>query len=137
MIFNIPSPYPKIRHVFVYGTLRKGDSNDINKLTPAPVYIGNSIIKGNMYHLGGYPGVTLGGSGHIMGEVYAITEPLERLLDGIESEYPAQANEYAKRELTIVMDEQSLACIVYEINTTYIKDKPQIMSGDWIQNREL
>ena len=72
-----------------------------------------------------------------MGEVYAITEPLERLLDGIESEYPAQANEYAKRELTIVMDEQSLACIVYEIKTTYIKDKPQIMSGDWIQNREL
>lgn len=137
MIFNIPSPYPKIRHVFVYGTLRKGDSNDITKLTPAPVYIGNSIIKGNMYHLGGYPGVILGGSGHIMGEVYAITEPLERLLDGIESEYPAQANEYAKRELTIVMDEQSLACIVYEINTTYIKDKPQIMSGDWIQNREL
>ena len=137
MIFNIPSPYPKIRHVFVYGTLRKGDSNDITKLTPAPVYIGNSIIKGNMYHLGGYPGVILGGSGHIMGEVYAITEPLERLLDGIESEYPAQANEYAKRELTIVMDEQSLACIVYEINTTYIKDKPQIMSGDWIKNREL
>lgn len=137
MIFNIPSPYPKIRHVFVYGTLRKGDSNDITKLTPAPVYIGNSIIKGNMYHLGGYPGVILGGSGHIMGEVYAITEPLERLLDGIESEYPAQANEYAKRELTIVMDEQSLICIVYEINTTYIKDKPQIMSGDWIQNREL
>ena len=137
MIFNIPSPYPKIRHVFVYGTLRKGDSNDITKLTPAPVYIGNSIIKGNMYYLGGYPGVILGGSGHIMGEVYAITEPLERLLDGIESEYPAQANEYAKRELTIVMDEQSLACIVYEINTTYIKDKPQIMSGDWIQNREL
>ena len=137
MIFNIPRPYPKIRHVFVYGTLRKGDSNDITKLTPAPVYIGNSIIKGNMYHLGGYPGVILGGSGHIMGEVYAITEPLERLLDGIESEYPAQANEYAKRELTIVMDEQSLVCIVYEINTTYIKDKPQIMSGDWIQNREL
>ena len=61
MIFNIPSPHPKIRHVFVYGTLRKGDSNDINKLTPAPVYIGNSIIKGNMYQLGGYPGVTLGG----------------------------------------------------------------------------
>ena len=133
MIFNIPNPYPKIRHIFVYGTLRKGDSNDITKLTPAPVYIGNSMIKGNMYHLGGYPGVTLGGADHIMGEVYAITEPLERLLDGIESEYPAQANEYAKREITIVMDEQSLICIVYEINAAYIKDKPHIMSGDWIK----
>lgn len=133
MIFDIPSPYPKNRYVFVYGTLRKGDSNDITKLTPAPVYIGNSIIKGDMYHLGGYPGVTLGGSGNIIGEVYAITEPLERLLDGIESEYPAQSDEYVKRKLKIVMDEQSLDCIVYEINAAYIKDKTPIMSGDWIK----
>lgn len=135
MIFNIPSPYPKIRHVFVYGTLRKGDTNDITKLTPAPVYMGNSVVKGNMYHLGGYPGVTLGGSAHIIGEVYAITEPLERLLDGIESEYPAQTDEYAKRELRVAVNGQLLDCIVYEINQAYIQGKPQIMSGDWIKSR--
>jgi gamma-glutamylcyclotransferase (GGCT)/AIG2-like uncharacterized protein YtfP len=99
MIFNIPHPYPAVRYVFVYGTLRKGDSNDITKLIPEPAYMGNSTINGNMYHLGGYPGVTLGGPGLNVGEVYAITEPLERLLDGIESEYPAQADEYAKRDI--------------------------------------
>jgi gamma-glutamylcyclotransferase (GGCT)/AIG2-like uncharacterized protein YtfP len=135
-IFDIPNPYPKVRRVFVYGTLRKSDSNDITKLIPSPVYIGNSQISGNMYHLGGYPGVTLGGANVIVGEVYAITEPLERLLDGIESEYPAQADEYDKRDIQVLVNNQMLDCIVYEINTAYIQGKPQITNGDWVKSRE-
>jgi gamma-glutamylcyclotransferase (GGCT)/AIG2-like uncharacterized protein YtfP len=135
MIFHIPNPYPQIRHVFVYGTLRKGDSNDITKLDPAPIYIGKTQISGNMYHLGGYPGVTLGGTNTIMGEVYAITEPLERLLDGIESEYPAQTDEYYKRDIQVTVNEQLLDCIVYEINDVYIQGKPQMMSGDWVKSK--
>ena len=135
MSVQIPNPYPKNRHVFVYGTLRRGDANDITQLTPAPVYIGDSQISGNMYHLGTYPGVTLGGQNHILGEVYAITEPLERLLDGIESEYPAQADEYAKRDIEVSVNGQMLDCIVYEINATYIQGKPQILGGDWIKSR--
>ena len=135
MSFQIPNPYPKNRHVFVYGTLRRGDANDITQLTPAPVYIGDSQISGNMYNLGTYPGVTLGGSGMVVGEVYAITEPLERLLDGIESEYPAQADEYAKRDIQVSVNGQTLDCIVYEINAAYIQGKPEILSGDWIKSR--
>jgi gamma-glutamylcyclotransferase (GGCT)/AIG2-like uncharacterized protein YtfP len=134
MIFDIPKPYPTSRHVFVYGTLRKGDANDITKLTPAPVYMGDSQTNGNMYHLGSYPGVTLGGSGIVIGEVYAMTEPLERLLDGIESEYPAQADEYAKRDIKVSVNGQMLDCIVYEINAAYIQGKPRIVSGDWLKN---
>jgi gamma-glutamylcyclotransferase (GGCT)/AIG2-like uncharacterized protein YtfP len=113
MIFKIPNPYPNTRRVFVYGTLRKGDSNDITKLKPTPVYLGNSTINGNMYHLGGYPGVTLGGENRVVGEVYAITEPLERVLDGIESEYPAQADEYVKLEIQVAVNGQMLDCMVY------------------------
>lgn len=135
MIFNIPNPYPKNRHVFVYGTLRRGDANDITKLNPAPIYIGNSQISGSMYHLGGYPGITLGGENTIIGEIYAITEPLERLLDGIESEYPAQTDEYAKRDIQVALNQQLLNCIVYEINEAYVQGKPRIMSGDWIKSR--
>lgn len=133
MIFNIPNPYPNIRHVFVYGTLRKGDSNDITKLTPAPVFMGNAEILGDMYNLGAYPGVILGGSNLILGEVYAITEPLERILDGIESEYPAQSNEYFKRDIQVLVNEELLDCIVYEINATYVQGKPQINSGNWLK----
>ena len=40
------------RHVFVYGTLRRGQANDINRLLPAPRYVGQGVITGVMYHLG-------------------------------------------------------------------------------------
>lgn len=85
--------------------------------------------------MGGYPGITLGGENTIIGEIYAITEPLERLLDGIESEYPAQTDEYAKRDIQVALNQQLLNCIVYEINEAYVQGKPRIVSGDWIKSR--
>lgn len=122
-------------YFFVYGTLRKGDDNDITALQPSPRFIGPACIKGTMAHLGGYPGVTLGGSGDIVGEVYAVSRELEQRLDAIESEYPAQADEYAKREITVVVQGHSLSCCVYEINPAYVADKPVIASGDWVKDR--
>jgi gamma-glutamylcyclotransferase (GGCT)/AIG2-like uncharacterized protein YtfP len=122
-------------YFFVYGTLRKGDDNDITALQPAPRFIGPARIKGVMAHLGGYPGVTLGGSGDIVGEVYAVSQQLEQRLDAIESEYPAQADEYAKREITVVVHGHSLPCHVYEINPAYVVGKPVIASGDWVKDR--
>ena len=34
------------RHVFVYGTLRRGGRNDINRLQPAPQYVGMGEVRG-------------------------------------------------------------------------------------------
>ena len=48
------------RHVFVYGTLRRGGDNDITRLHPVPVWVGAATIKGVLYDLGRYPGVVLG-----------------------------------------------------------------------------
>ncbi len=120
---------------FVYGTLRKGDDNDITRLEPAPRFVGTAQIKGVMHHLGGYPGVVLGGQSNIVGEVYAVSAQLEAKLDAIESEYPAQSDEYAKRAITVVVGGQSLACSVYEINPVYVVGKPVISSGDWVKDR--
>ena len=53
-------PQGAIRHVFVYGTLRRGGRNDINRLAPAPRYLGMSEVKGCLYHIDWYPGLTLG-----------------------------------------------------------------------------
>jgi gamma-glutamylcyclotransferase (GGCT)/AIG2-like uncharacterized protein YtfP len=120
---------------FVYGTLRRGDDNDITRLMPAPIFIGSARIAGTMYHLGGYPGVTLGGAGQIVGEVYSVSAELEKKLDAIESEYPAQADEYFKRRISVQVNGQMLDCNVYEINPAYVKDKPIIASGDWVKDR--
>ena len=126
---------PEAQLFFVYGTLRRGDDNDITCLSPAPQFIGNASIAGTMHHLGGYPGVTLGGSGQIVGEVYAVSTELEKTLDAIESEYPAQPDEYAKRAIRVQVAGQFRDCWVYEINPNYTLGKPIIASGDWVKDR--
>ncbi len=126
---------PEERLFFVYGTLRHGDDNDITRLVPAPRWMGTAQIRGTMYHLGGYPGVTLGGEGAIVGEVYAVSPALEAKLDAIESEYPAQSDEYAKREIDVQVAGRMQRCHVYEINLAYIAGKPIIASGDWVKDR--
>jgi gamma-glutamylcyclotransferase (GGCT)/AIG2-like uncharacterized protein YtfP len=120
---------------FVYGTLRQGDDNDITRLSPAPRLIGTAQIRGTMYHLGAYPGMTLSGEGQIVGEVYAVSAELEAKLDAIESEYPAQSDEYAKREIEVQVQGRMQRCHVYEINPAYVVGKPIIASGDWVKDR--
>lgn len=122
-----------VRHVFVYGTLRQGGANDITRLRPAPQYIGEARIVGQMYHLGGYPGVVLDAPGWVVGEVYAITPELELRLDEIEELYPQEKDEYFKRHRAIDVRGQSLMCIVYEINLRYVQGKPRVGSGDWLR----
>ena len=130
----MPSPTAE-RLFFVYGTLRQGDDNDITRLEPAPRKLGTARIKGVMHHLGGYPGVTLGGEADVLGEVYAVGSALEAKLDAIVSEYPAQADEYVKREITVQVNGEKLTCHVYEINPSYVQGKPVIASGDWVKDR--
>jgi gamma-glutamylcyclotransferase (GGCT)/AIG2-like uncharacterized protein YtfP len=118
------------RHVFVYGTLRRGEANDINRLLPPPRFVGQAAMAGVMYDLGAYPGVVLGSGGTVTGEVYTIEPALERVLDEIEEIYPQQRDEYFKRELRITVGNRQLGCLVYEINAAYVKGKPVIASGD-------
>lgn len=125
------------RHVFVYGTLRRGDDNDINRLSPAPRLMGTGTVSGVMYHLGAYPGVVLleDGDALVAGEVYAIEPELERLLDEIEELYPQQRDEYVKRNVVVKLGTRQLSCLFYEINPAYTRGKPVIASGDWVKER--
>jgi len=121
--------------VFVYGTLRRGDDNDITRLEPAPHFIGPAAVHGTLYHLGAYPGMVLGGETVVQGEVYAITPALERQLDEIEAVYPQQTDEYFKRRIPVAVQDALLVCIVYEINPAYIVGARTILSGDWVRDR--
>ncbi|APW37226.1 gamma-glutamylcyclotransferase [Rhodoferax koreense] len=124
------------RHVFVYGTLRRGGANDINRLAPAPAFVGTAQIEGVMHHLGAYPGVRLQAGGTVQGEVYAIAPEVERLLDEIEMILPEPTGEYLKRELAVQVGPRQLACLVYEISPAHADGKPVIASGDWIANKD-
>ena len=121
------------RCVFVYGTLRKGQERDINRLEPAPVFIGNGQINGTLYHLGSYPGVRLGGLNWVQGEVYQITPELERQLDEIEEVWPQQTGEYLKREVVVQFESTVLTCLVYEVTQVRAHGQGVIAFGDWVK----
>ena len=121
------------RHVFVYGTLRRGEVNDINRLLPPPRWVGQAVIEGTLVHLGAYPGLLLGAGGTVTGEVYAIEPALERKLDEIEEIEPQGKDEYFKRDVRVAVGGRQLDCLVYEVNAGYAKGKPLIASGDWVQ----
>lgn len=148
---------PPIRHVFVYGTLRRGEQRDINRLLPAPRWIGRASVPGVMYHLGAYPGVVLGHgrgtAGRVQGEVYEISAELERQLDEIEAVWPQPNGEYVKRRIVVRLDGpaqqgtglpnrppdggalEEMICLLYEIAPGHVVGKPVIASGDWVQQR--
>jgi gamma-glutamylcyclotransferase (GGCT)/AIG2-like uncharacterized protein YtfP len=149
----MPEPTPPVpllplssRHVFVYGTLRRGDVRDITRLLPTPRFVGMASVAGVLYDLGPYPGLVLGGEGRVTGEVYAITPELERQLDAIEEVWPQQTGEYAKREVAVQLllprdaacgAAAELLCLVYEINPLHTAGRPVIASGDWREGRGL
>lgn len=127
-------PEAPLRHVFVYGTLRRGGRNDINRLHPAPDYIGMGEVHGVLYHIDWYPGLTLGGEEAVtvVGEVYRITPELEAILDGIEQIVPGAESEYFKREVEIAVEGRGVPCLLYEINPARVRGKQVIGHGDWI-----
>jgi gamma-glutamylcyclotransferase (GGCT)/AIG2-like uncharacterized protein YtfP len=127
-------PEAPSRHVFVYGTLRRGGRNDINRLRPAPEYVGMGEVQGVLYHLDWYPGLTLGGEEAVtvVGEVYRITPELEAVLDRIEQIVPGADSEYFKRDVDVTVDARVIPCLLYEINAARIRGRQVIGHGDWI-----
>ena len=125
----------QLRHVFVYGTLRRGEERDLNRLQPAPVFMGLGKINGTLYNLGSYPGVRLGGLNWVHGEVYQITPDLERQLDEIEEVWPQPTGEYVRCEVVVQCAGQEVNCLVYEVAWQRTQGRAVISSGDWV-NRE-
>lgn len=143
------------RYVFVYGTLRRGGSNDINLRKPAPRFVGRASIRGRLFDLGPYPGLILGsvdsssssveGVVQVLGEVYAVLPALEENLDELEGLLPVPTGEYFKRfmPLDIVLpdtiasihgpgSQRAVVCIVYEINPERTRSCALVPGGDWI-----
>ena len=123
------------RHVFVYGTLRRGGRNDINRLMPTPTYIGMGEVRGSLYHFDWYPGLALGGDEAVtvVGEVYGVTPQLEAVLDAIEGIVPGGESEYFKRDLDVEVDGRAVHCFLYEINPLHARGRQRLAHGDWIR----
>jgi gamma-glutamylcyclotransferase (GGCT)/AIG2-like uncharacterized protein YtfP len=127
----MPQPEEATRHVFVYGTLRRGERNDIARYRPSPLFVGPASIDGCLYDLGAYPGLVLGAGGRVVGEVYRITAAVEIALDILEEVKADRSGEYRRREVPVVVAGQALNCLVYEIHPERLSGRPVIVGGDW------
>jgi gamma-glutamylcyclotransferase (GGCT)/AIG2-like uncharacterized protein YtfP len=120
------------RHVFVYGTLRRGGCNDIRRYPPAPVFVGFATVAGTLFDLGAYPGARLGGQGTLRGEVYRVSAEVEAAMDVLEGAAPDGSGEYEKCELRVLVDDVLIDCLVYQIHSSRITGRQVIRSGDWM-----
>lgn len=122
---------PRPTHVFVYGTLRRGGSNDIARYRPAPQFVGEAVIAATLHDLGTYPGAVLGGDARLRGEVYRITPEVEAALDVLEDVRADGTGEYLRRELAVDVGGAHVPCLVYELHPERVAGRAVIESGDW------
>ena len=79
-----------MQKVFVYGTLRAGEINDISEAAARhdiaePTLIGTATVRGRLFDFGAYPGLVLDEAGSpVRGDVYEIDPDLVAVLDEIE-----------------------------------------------------
>lgn len=134
---SVCSTTAQVSHVFVYGTLRQGEINDITRLDPSPVFVGLAQVHGVLYHLGAYPGLRLEGSQAVVGEVYEIAPPLAQVLDEIEGLYPVPNGEYTKERIDVEVGGVTRACAVYVISADAVQGRPILGTGDWVQEKAM
>ena len=127
--------------VFVYGTLRAGEVNDLNAAArrhdiAAPTLLGTGTVAGRLYDFGTYPGLVLdAGSGQVVGDIYEIPDALLPVLDEIEEVYPGQASLFAREERAVLHNGQPVACLLYPVAESEVATLPRIDCGDWVAYR--
>lgn len=141
---------PKHR-VFVYGTLRQGESRRGALEEATEISKKAYLIGFRMYHLGGFPGIirlTGGERGEaIVGELYQIDKKILDRLDIIEGhrEEAPESSFYRRTEVRVLVPKESeeekigfTTCWTYIFNNpARIKSCPVIESGDWFQGRDM
>ncbi len=118
--------------VFVYGTLRIGQRNDINLKTPPPLFVGMAKVKGQLYSRGWYPGIRLGGEQWVQGEVYDIPPALLAQLDELEEIAPVPSGEYQRVRTEVACGEHKLVCEIYELTTEFATRSQLLAQGNWL-----
>lgn len=130
-----------MQKVFVYGTLRAGEINDISEAAARhdiaePTLIGTATVRGRLFDFGAYPGLVLDEAGSpVRGDVYEIAPDLVAVLDEIEEVYPGVEGLFVAREVMVEVDGAAMACLLYPVTKSAVKGLPEIRSGDWVVHR--
>ncbi|WP_322043327.1 gamma-glutamylcyclotransferase family protein [Paraburkholderia sp. J67] len=130
-----------MKYVFVYGTLRAGEINDINLAAARhairqPRLVGQAAVAGRLFDFGRYPGMVADlQAAPVLGDVYEIDEALVPVLDEIEEVYPGVEGLFLSRQVSIEVDGAQHDCLFYPVAQHAVEGLPQIHGGDWIAHR--
>lgn len=118
---------PFIR-VFVYGTLRGGESNHHLLGQSAPVAFTRTEAAYELVSLGAYPAMLAGGTTAVVGEVYEVDPFTLARLDELE-EHP---HFYQRQTIRLENGEEVMA---YLLPPEQARGRTPISSGDWLDPR--
>lgn len=130
-----------MRYVFVYGTLRAGEVNDIGLAAArhginAPRLIARAAVAGRLYDFGNWPGLVPDESaGPVRGDVYEIDDALIPVLDEIEGVQPGGGSVFNPRELSMTIAGREVQCFFYPVDEASARGRARIEAGDWISYR--
>lgn len=114
--------------VFVYGTLRRGESN--HHFMDGAEFVAEATTEPEftMVTFGGYPAILEGGATAIAGEVYRITLPILARLDLLE-----EVPELYRRVTRELLGHSTM---LYVLPEAHARDVPILAHGDWCRRHE-
>ncbi|UZE97290.1 gamma-glutamylcyclotransferase family protein [Alkalimarinus alittae] len=110
--------------VFVYGTLRKGESNDALLQEAESLGFYETESEYTMFDLGYFPAVTPSGKTSISGELYRVDQQTAKNLDQLEG-YPSY---YDRIQITTPMGDAWIYVIHH-----LTEDYDEVEKGDWVK----
>lgn len=133
-------------YVFVYGTLRAGEINDLAQAVakrglPAARLVGAASVPGMLVDFGNWPGLIPVADGRrVRGEVYLVEPALIALMDEIEEYVPGQPCCFVRREIAARLESAAhgnaeIRCQYYPIDPALRGAAVDIPGEDWIAHR--
>lgn len=132
-------------YVFVYGTLRAGEINDLARaaaargLLPAR-HVGPATVPGMLVDFGDWPGLIPVDDGRrVRGDVFQVEPALVALMDEIEEYEPGKPCCFVRRTVCARLEGPGrtglLPCEYYPIDPAWRALAVDIVGDDWIAHR--
>ena len=126
--------------LFVYGTLRRGGSNDIARIAPGAMFVSVARVRGRVYDVNGrWPSLVLDdNAGWVTGEIYRVPAHAWTALDALEDPVTPKRSDgaYFKVEAEADCGGRLDGVTVYTANPAVTRLTQPIESGDWIAYAE-
>jgi gamma-glutamylcyclotransferase (GGCT)/AIG2-like uncharacterized protein YtfP len=117
--------------VFVYGSLRSGNAEELSIRFPDSKFVAVAHVKGSLYDLGAYPGLLLNdASSLVVGEVYEVNDETLKRLDDFEA-----SSDYVRKQVEVHTGADKMKCWIYvpSHGPDFYSNRTLIASGDWME----